>query len=355
VTLFGESAGGQSIVAHLLGPGSAGLFSGAISQSGDITDQWSLETGLATTSYIAEQVGCAGPADLTCLRNASADSLVRAAFQGVMRPTSVVDGHFLTGPTLELLAQGRFNKGIPVIMGWNLLDAKAFSYPGFHLPSNSTGLMGKGETRCVFARSFGDRAQHLMDVYPPRRSWGIFDNRDLIIELFTDLIFGCPASSAASALASHGASAWVYSFRRKPACSPLVFPGPVHGAEMAYVFGNQDTMARLYNRAWHSGCHVSPQDRALSRAVMRLWGTFARQGAPPAEWPSWGAEGEPVLKLELSSSSRLATETGFRSGQCEALKAAGVKTVDGAARVTWSLAACQGPRRLAGDTPPVFV
>jgi len=241
-------------------------------------------------------------------------------------------------------------------MGVNARDFGLFSYPGFRVPSKSSSLLTVEETRCVFKSTFKDNATHMMEVYPPRRSYGLFDNRDLVFELGTDLVFACPANKAARALAAKGAAAWVYSFRRRPSCSPMPFPGPVHGAEMAYVFGNQVRMARSYNLVSGSSCQVSPQDEALSRTFMGLWATFARQGAPSAAWPRWAPGADPVLKLELSSPSRLTTESGFRSGQCGAQEAAGVRAEDITRLVAW-LAVCQGPRlrRLAGEAPAILV
>mmetsp|Transcript_8323 Transcript_8323/g.26496 ORF Transcript_8323/g.26496 Transcript_8323/m.26496 type:complete len:570 (-) Transcript_8323:355-2064(-) len=355
VTLFGESAGGQSILAHVVSPASAGLFSGAISQSGDLSKDYSLAHGLELSGLIARRVGCADAADLHCLRNASAVAL-SVAMVGVFQQP-VVDGDVLPGPPLELVEQGKFNRGVSFVMGANAEDAKVISYPGFSLPSSVGSLLTKAEAQCVFNWTFGKQnGDYLMEAYPPRRSYGVFDNRDLIVELGTDLLFNCPVRSVGHALAAKGAATWVYSFRRIPSCSPLQFPGPVHGAEIAYVFGHQESSAWRNPPLPEPRCRVAPQDRALSRTMMGLWAAFARNGSMPAEWPRWAPGTQPVLKLELSSPCQLATEEGFRAGQCQSLKTAGA-TASTADRMQLGLVLCQGPRqrRLSGAAPPVFV
>lgn len=42
ITLFGESAGASSIVAHMIAPGSRGLFRNGILQSGSLDNNWAM-------------------------------------------------------------------------------------------------------------------------------------------------------------------------------------------------------------------------------------------------------------------------------------------------------------------------
>ena len=69
ITLFGESAGGLSVHAHLASPKSKGLFERAIVQSGAYSiDTPSLTTAEATGLAFGSLVGCATQ-DAQCLRN----------------------------------------------------------------------------------------------------------------------------------------------------------------------------------------------------------------------------------------------------------------------------------------------
>ena len=86
VTIFGQSAGGQSVIAHLVSPLSRGLFAGAIAESPRYQDRgvglWSTLT-LREQEQEGEEIGDDlgvpdGPGALAALRNVSASRLVDA-------------------------------------------------------------------------------------------------------------------------------------------------------------------------------------------------------------------------------------------------------------------------------------
>lgn len=61
ITLFGESAGAASIVAHLIAPGSQGLFKRGILQSGSLDNKWSLDSpqhAMQKSLALARHHGC---------------------------------------------------------------------------------------------------------------------------------------------------------------------------------------------------------------------------------------------------------------------------------------------------------
>lgn len=61
ISLFGESAGASSIVAHLIAPGSRGIFQNGILQSGSLDNKWSLDTpnrALQKSQLLADLVQC---------------------------------------------------------------------------------------------------------------------------------------------------------------------------------------------------------------------------------------------------------------------------------------------------------
>lgn len=61
ISLFGESAGASSIVAHLIAPGSRGIFQNGILQSGSLDNKWSLDTpkrAIEKSQQLADLVQC---------------------------------------------------------------------------------------------------------------------------------------------------------------------------------------------------------------------------------------------------------------------------------------------------------
>merc|ERR1719414_1435820 len=57
VTIFGESAGGISVLTHLAMPGSAGLFRAAIAESGTLS-LFQPDFQVDTTNYLAGNLSC---------------------------------------------------------------------------------------------------------------------------------------------------------------------------------------------------------------------------------------------------------------------------------------------------------
>jgi len=133
VTIFGESAGGFSVMTHLASPLSAGLFSKAIIQSGayGVSSQLTQAELEKKSTAIAEKViltasnlpGCSVDAiTAACLRGLS-DALVRnqlaTAFAvNINNPVPSVDGKVLPATIKDTFAAGRNNK-VPVINGSN--------------------------------------------------------------------------------------------------------------------------------------------------------------------------------------------------------------------------------------------
>ena len=145
VTIFGESAGGQSVYANLASPLAAGLFSGAIAESGSyaefqdyFSDIITLVQGETTGSSavpsgaaIADSVGCTNQ-KVSCLRAVPASTMVAG------EPFPVypfVDGTLLTQTISAAFASGEFNQ-VPVISGSNHDEYRLFVAVDYDLVGN---------------------------------------------------------------------------------------------------------------------------------------------------------------------------------------------------------------------------
>ena len=116
VTIAGQSAGGVSVLAHLVSHGSRGLFDRAIVQSGAFAlNQVPLADAESFGGSFAAHVGCR---DRTaeCLRDKPAATLVDA-FPAAAIP-GVVDGKVLTEPIGSAPAAGHFAR-VPILDGVN--------------------------------------------------------------------------------------------------------------------------------------------------------------------------------------------------------------------------------------------
>jgi hypothetical protein len=116
VTLFGESAGGLSVLSQLASPGARGLFDRAVVESGtyDLT-QAPLASAETSGAAFAAKAGCATNT-AAGLRGRPLSTIIDNENFGGYDPD--VDGRVLTQSIGPALASGQFNR-MPVIIGTN--------------------------------------------------------------------------------------------------------------------------------------------------------------------------------------------------------------------------------------------
>ncbi|MFJ9338999.1 carboxylesterase/lipase family protein [Streptomyces sp. NPDC101733] len=302
VTVFGESAGGLSVCAHLVSPASAGLFARAISQSGPCSltmPPYSLlptlgayepfvpqERVVAAGAAAADRLGCGDHppgGELACLRGLDAESLatpeLMVQFSGVPYGTEL-----LPLEPRRALEAGRFHR-VPVVQGTTLDEMRVFV--GQTLAADPVD--GEPAYRRRLATSFGPAAPRIEAAYPAAD----FPTAALAwAAALSDASFTCPALRDARALARHVPTyAYLFADRDAPNRTGLAevpgFPyGASHGFELPYLFGTEALEA--------------PQ-QALSERMEGYWTRFARTGSPGApgavEWPRYGPSGGRVSRL----------------------------------------------------------
>lgn len=316
ITIFGESAGSANTCALLTTPASAGLFSGAILQSGPCVSDYaplSGPTGPFQESSedmgrrLGDALGCADPdptVELACMRSRST-SEVMAVMQG--RPgllgagesyTLVHDGVLLPRQPAEAFAQGAFHR-VPVVVGSTGDEGSIFVIgdPG---AQDWTAL----ETRVRFwglAAGIADR-DALVALYGPAS----YPDPEAAYAAFVgDTAFVCPGRALARTL-SDFVPTRLYSFERTPGFLPLY--GAYHGAELHYIFGTLP---------WYAG----PNDRGLADTMQQIWAWFAR-GTLVGPWPTvetGAGQGGTWARLDVPPS----VTTGVRATQCDFLEAQG--------------------------------
>jgi len=141
ITLFGESAGANSVCAHLMAESSRGLFQRAIVESGlCMKPMLTLEAAETLGSSFATAMGCEGSPDeaLSCLRALTPQAIqtgpARERLPGgvFFQPSSeqyafspIVDGTLLTEQPEPAFAAGHFAR-LPVLHGANTAEGALF-------------------------------------------------------------------------------------------------------------------------------------------------------------------------------------------------------------------------------------
>jgi len=284
VTIAGQSAGGLSVLAHLVSPGSRGLFQRAIVQSGAFAlNQVPLAAAETFGTQFATAVGCPNQT-ASCLRSTSASTLVNA-FPDAAIP-GVVDGKVLQASIGSALAAGRFTR-VPVIDGINQ-DEELIFVAGLGLAvSNGTFVPAPTPTpdtyETVIASVLGvstSQASTVAAEYP----LAAYPVPVLALSaLVSDANFACPALQVAR-WTSHWVPTFAYEF--DDGTAPPLFAGPgfppiaTHSSEIQYLFDQPNAPFAT---------PLNTTQEALATKMRAAWATFAAKGDPGSAavpWPS---------------------------------------------------------------------
>ena len=285
VTIFGESAGGQSVYDNLASPLAAGLFSGAIAESGSyasfapflqqIVSLADAETmgggGVPPGTTIATNVGCASQT-AQCLRSTPAATFV------LMEPGTIfpfVDGTLLTQTPQAAFASGQFNR-VPVISGTNHDEWRLFVAQQY-----GSSLVTEADYVAAFDALWDGGAPFILPFYPlanypliPPIPGDPSPNPGIALGASgTDGIFSCPARNA-DQLLSQFVKTYTYEFNDEnaPGFPGTNFPtGAYHFSEVQYLFNVFGTP---------SSSLFSPAQQALSNTMIGYWSAFADTGNP---------------------------------------------------------------------------
>ena len=310
VTIAGQSAGGLSVLAHLVSRDSRGLFDRAIVQSGAFAlTQQSLVDAEAFGESFAAKVGCAVQT-AKCLRRVPvADLIDPRNFPGAAIP-GVVDGKVLTESIGTALAAGRFAR-VPILNGINH-DEQFLFVAGLGLAvSNGTFVL----VPAVSAANYQSVIATVLGV-PVQRAAAIAAEYPLsaypapvvaFSTLVSDASFACPALQV-DRWTSTRVPTFAYQFNDDTAPHRLTPPGafpPIatHGSELQYLFD-------MPNLPFPGTLNADQQ--TLADSMRTAWVNFAENGNPSSAavpWPSFNSSAR-VLSLELP---RPQVETNFAS------------------------------------------
>lgn len=301
VTIGGESAGGNAVCAHLAAPGSRGLFSGAIIQSGSCEGGWTQPLAEATGTAVANAVACTDPAAaLACLRGTATGRLLDAS---AGQPFTLVGGT----PTLPLdagaaIRQGRFTR-VPTIIGTNRDE-------GRELTDRNIGWTQAQYVAWV-QTNYGQGADAVLGRYPwPASTTDPLTGAYLTGAILTDW-YACLTRGLTREMARY-TPIYDYEFdhRTGPGLRPLPAGfvwGAGHAAELPYLWPNFDNGTPIAGK-------FTPAERQLATEMVLYWGSFVREGEPklPGQppWPRYDDDGQ-VLSLRAGGQTSVISDATF--------------------------------------------
>ena len=298
VTVAGQSAGGVAVLAHLVSPGSRGLFQRAIVQSGAFAlNQQSRADAEAAGKVFAAEAGCPDQTS-ACLRSLPVADLV-SKFPGAAIP-GVVDGKVLTEPIGTALAAGRFAH-VPILNGINHDEERLFvavlgvAVSGGTFVPVPTPVTDESYQSAI-AAVLGVPAAKAAAIAAEYPLGAYLSPVVALSTLVADANFACPALQV-DRWTSRRVPTFAYQFNDDSAPQRFAPPGALvppiatHSSEIQYLFDQPNTPVPATLNA----------DQARLAATMRAaWAKFAARGNPSTAavpWRSFNA-GSTVLSLE---------------------------------------------------------
>ncbi|HEU5352239.1 MAG TPA: carboxylesterase family protein [Terracidiphilus sp.] len=292
VTIFGESAGGGSVLALLTSPMTKGLFERAIVESGGGRDALLGVRYLNKTSPeglpSAESIGAnfakamgidgTGPAALAKLRALPAEKVVddlNMASMGKQRDIyggPILDGKLVTSTPEQALENGHYWK-VPLIIGGNSAD---IGFPLWH-------------TLPEIWSAFGPQAKQAQAAFDPT---GKATAMMVGFRIAGEMMMLEPARFVAGTLAGDGVPSYEYRFSYVAKSLQGKWPGAFHASEIPYVF---DSVAVKYGDA------LAPSDAAIAKQANEYWLNFAKTGNPNGpglpHWPAYHSASDELMNF----------------------------------------------------------
>jgi para-nitrobenzyl esterase len=290
VTLFGESAGGGSVLTMMTSPLARGLFQQAIIESGGGRDglggMANLSTPAANGKPSAESDGvnfakakgitATDASAIAALRKLPADQVVDGLNMASMFAAAstyagpMIDGKLIIETPQQALLAGHQMK-IPTMIGANNMDI------GFSFAKSMDE---------VFA-PFGAAKDQAAAAYNSQNSTNV---RAVGTAVAADILMVEPGRFVAREVAASGQPSYEYRFSYVAVSMRKEWRGAPHATEIPYVF---DTVKARY------GADLAPADAAAAKAANTYWATFAKTGDPNCtglpKWPQYSAASDTLL------------------------------------------------------------
>ncbi|KRB82199.1 amidophosphoribosyltransferase [Sphingomonas sp. Root710] len=307
VTIFGVSAGSASCSMHMASPLSKGLFHRAIAGSGAFMGPPAQDSGLFDRPLDLPSAEARGQQLSDGLGATTLDALRALPPEAIMTGAiPMEEGRWYMEALGGYLGEGAADTNYPIVDGYALPDSpgaiiRAGKHNDVPLLTGSTtddcsglpSIKTLAEYEAYLRTDMGPLADAALRAYPA------VDDRSAARssgDLLADRVFGWQNWTWANLAQRHGnAPVYYYDWTYAPPIPTGRYLesdfGPVHAAEIPYVFRN----LAAYDWAWTAG------DETMSGRISRYWVNFAKAGDPNGEglpsWPQFTGSDGPAMQL----------------------------------------------------------
>lgn len=329
VTIFGESAGAQSVSLHLMIQSSKTLFKQAVLQS--LPFSIPLKTrrdALKLGKDFAKQTNCS-VSDIVCLLSLSPQEVLAAQMKTsskIVNPFRFlevfetwgpyIDGELIKEQAVSAFLKGHWQKEKPVLLGTTSEEGVIFAYGVFNKPVSALE-----STVCITA-IFKHHALRILHKYLPL--YKQTDRRDMLAQIVTDYVFLCPSRRSARSGTASGSNVWMYVFdhvssdHRVWSGLTFCYDHACHGAELPFLFDSSSV----------ANFTLSIPEKLLSNRMLCYWGAFAHVGDPSSRahqttfcreqrLPVWPRYSDTSSWLVMNLTVRSHAQVGTRNHICD--------------------------------------
>ncbi|KAK7712411.1 hypothetical protein SLS64_004795 [Diaporthe eres] len=308
VTIWGESAGGESVGAHLISYGGRdhGLFRAAIMESANPINPFRYNSPAEWDVYydaITAAANCSSAADtVACLRAVPSDTLTAIFESDVVDEIPSwgmeIDGDFIEGNAREALLAGNFIK-VPILHGQNHDEGTALATRGIDTDAQFLAdVRSRGADNATALRIAAlypdDPAAGIPATLAGRAPAELGLQYKRAAAFCGDLVWHATRRLTAETWARNGVPGWAYLFNVLPAgVSDAV--GVTHFLEVAYVFSNIGAAA--------------PQKHTMVANLMsRYWAGFIADLDPNSgnvgpNWPTYSLAEPQLMAFDVNMTS----------------------------------------------------
>ncbi|KAJ4924848.1 hypothetical protein JOQ06_003798 [Pogonophryne albipinna] len=329
VTIFGESAGAQSVSLHLMIQSSKTLFKQAVLQS--LPFSIPLKTrrdALKLGKDFAKQTNCS-VSDIVCLLSLSPQEVLAAQMKTsskIVNPFRFlevfetwgpyIDGELIKEQAVSAFLKGHWQKEKPVLLGTTSEEGVIFAYGVFNKPVSAL------ESTVYITAIFKHHALRILHKYLPL--YKQTDRRDMLAQIVTDYVFLCPSRRSARSGTASGSNVWMYVFdhvssdHRVWSGLTFCYDHACHGAELPFLFDSSSV----------ANFTLSIPEKLLSNRMLCYWGAFAHVGDPSSRahqttfcreqrLPVWPRYSDTSSWLVMNLTVRSHAQVGTRNHICD--------------------------------------
>ena len=286
VTLFGESAGGESVTTLPLVKGSHKYFKRVIAQSGTPVLTRTVEQSIADTNELMDMLGCKTVADL---KKVDIKKFIDATTTFGMRIGPEKDGKYLPLDPYEAYANGAA-KDIDILQGCNKDEMNYFMLVAGGAEPFAE-MMNKRLTKNISQLTDGEKAlveSFCKDIKGERY--------EQLCRLYDQIWFIAPLFRLSENQTKAGGKSYTYYFTVESSV-PMV--KSAHAVELSTVFNNQND-TQLTGRVF---------DKTFSKTMRKMWVQFAKTGNPSLsakdspdgkahEWPLYDLKNKEIMVFD---------------------------------------------------------